>query len=80
MTRVGQAREPMRDAVRAVRVERATGPFCRATSPTAKSDLHTPRLRVSSMTLGGKLPPRTAKLAVPPKPVCSLQETMETQL
>ena len=49
------------------RVERATGPFCRATRPTA---VRTTRSlngeRWPCVRLGGKLPPRTAKLAVPP--------------
>jgi hypothetical protein len=47
-------------------VERATGPFCRATSPTAVRTTTSlnGELRPCAR-LGGKLPPRTAKLAVP---------------
>jgi hypothetical protein len=56
------------------RVERATGPFWRATSPTAlskeRSLFSEPVLRSLP---GGKLPPRTARLAVPPKPTASFR-------
>jgi hypothetical protein len=52
------------------RVERATGPFCRATSPThwgkESSVLGEP---ASPFLPGGKLPPETARLAVPPEPI-----------
>jgi len=52
-----------------LRVERATGPFCRATSPTAVRTTTSPNSeQFLCVRLGGKLPPRTAKLAVPPRP------------
>jgi len=50
-------------------VERAAGPFGRATSPPAAraggSLIDEP---LPCARRGGKLPPRTAKLAVPPEP------------
>ena len=52
----------------------ATGPFCRATSPTA---VRTTSSLIEEWSpcvrLGGKLPPRTAKLAVPSRPITSLR-------
>ncbi len=53
------------------RVERDTGPFCRATRPTALRTTRAPNgERSSCAQLGGRLPPRTAKLAVPPGTNC----------
>lgn len=64
MTTLGQ-----NDAVH-FRVERATGPFCRATSPIhwgkESSALGEPP---SPSRPGGRFPPETARLAVPPKPI-----------
>jgi hypothetical protein len=53
-------------------VERATGPLRRATSPPrhhAPGKNHVVR-RLAVRKLGGKLPPRTARLAVPPGSNC----------
>ena len=49
------------------RVELATVPLRRATSTAATGARHSVE-RLSATNLGGKLPPRTAKLAVPPGP------------
>ena len=49
------------------RVERATGPLRRATRPLSVArPTRTVRFRNLRARLGGKLPPRTARLAVPP--------------
>ena len=56
------------------RGERATGPFCRATRPTA---VRTTRAlngeRLSCVRLGGRLPPRTGGSPVPPRPTASFR-------
>ena len=58
--------------MQSVWVERATGPFCRATRPTAGRTESPPKCLLTRRTRsGGKLPPRTAKLAVPPRPTAS---------
>src|SRR4029453_18398225 len=50
-------------------VERATGPFCRATSPTAERSRNALSAEESlRVRLVARLPPGTARLAVPPKP------------
>ena len=55
-------------------VERATGPFCRATSLTAEHKEGEPNgVQSPCARLGGRLPPRTAKLAVPPGPTASFR-------
>jgi hypothetical protein len=55
-------------------VERATGPSCRATSPTVERTAHSRNDERSwCARLGGRLPPRTAKLAVPPRPIASFR-------
>jgi hypothetical protein len=55
-------------------VERATGPFCRVTSPTVERTAHSRNGERSwCARLGGRLPPRTAKLAVPPRPIASFR-------
>jgi hypothetical protein len=65
---------PSRNDAIEVWVERATGPSCRATSPTVERTAHSRNgERSRCARLGGRLPPRTAKLAVPPRPTASLR-------
>ncbi len=55
-------------------VERATGPFCRAISPIAERKECEPNgVRSPCARLGDRLPPRTAKWAVPPGPTASFR-------
>ncbi len=66
---LGRRKQNSRNDAVEFRVERATGPFCRATRPTA---VRTTRAlngeRSSCVRLGGRLPPRTGGSPVPPRP------------